>query len=353
MKIVFITSTLSSGGSERVMSLLANTLSERGHDVEIICLNQHIVFYPITDKVRIWFAEDEAHSDFIGKKMIWFRNKIKRETPNIVIAFMLEVYCVTLASLLGLNTPVISSERIDPHFFGRIKSFMRWILLRRTTHLVVQTQRIKGYYSKKIQDKTTIIQNPVTNKVFEVSPIHKQDRIIAVGRLAYQKNYPMMLRAFKNILQYYPQYQLVIFGEGPQRQIIENYIDKLRLNMNVKLLGRSDNITEEMNKSKLFIMSSDYEGMSNALLEAVCMGLPVISTDVSGAKDLIDDGINGFITPIRDDKAFTNALLKMLSDESKMTEMGNLNKKKAENFKENHIVDIWEELIIKYGTEYK
>lgn len=345
MKLTFVTSTLHAGGAERVISLLANSFCQKGYEVEIVCINKHLVFYPIDEKVKVWFAEDEVKSPSILKKVLWLRNHIKNDRPDVVIAFMLEVYCVTLASLIGIHVPVISSERIDPHFFGRAKGLLRWLLLRRTTHLVVQTVRIKDFYSAKLQSRTTIIPNPVTDKVFSLSPTLKQKRIIAVGRLAYQKNYPMMFRAFAKVHHDFPDWQLVVYGNGPQKEEIRGVIERLGMEGHIILAGKSDHVVEEMNKSSLFVMSSDYEGMSNALLEAVCVGLPVISTDVSGAKDLITEGVNGYIVPVGNERALTLALSSMLSSPEKMDEMGRQSKALAPRFREEQIVGQWEELI--------
>lgn len=345
MKLTFVTSTLHAGGAERVISLLANSFCQKGYEVEIVCINKHLVFYPIDEKVKVWFAEDEVKSLSILKKMMWLRKHINSEKPDVVIAFMLEVYCVTLASLIGVSVPVISSERIDPHFFGRAKGLLRWLLLRRTTHLVVQTVRIKDFYSAKLQSRTTIIPNPVTDKVFSLTPTLKQKRIIAVGRLAYQKNYPMMFRAFAKVHHDFPDWQLVVYGNGPQKEEIRGVIERLGMEGHIILAGKSDHVVEEMNKSSLFVMSSDYEGMSNALLEAVCVGLPVLSTDVSGARDLITEGVNGYIVPVGNERALTLALSSMLSSPEKMDEMGRQSKALAPRFREEQIVGQWEELI--------
>lgn len=347
MKLTFVTSTLHAGGAERVISLLANSFCQKGYEVEIVCINKHLVFYPIDEKVKVWFAEDEVKSPSILKKVLWLRNYIKNDRPDVVIAFMLEVYCVTLASLIGVSVPVISSERIDPHFFGRAKGLLRWLLLRRTTHLVVQTVRIKDFYSAKLQSRTTIIPNPVTDKVFSLTPTLKQKRIITVGRLAYQKNYPMMFRAFAKVHHDFPDWQLVVYGNGPQKEEIRGVIERLGMEGHIILAGKSDHVVEEMNKSSLFVMSSDYEGMSNALLEAVCVGLPVISTDVSGAKDLITEGVNGYIVPVGNERALTLALSSMLSSPEKMDEMGRQSKALAPRFREEQIVGQWEGLIKK------
>ena len=344
MKISFVTSTLHSGGSERVMALLANSLSERGYDVEIVCINKHLVFYPIHEDVCIFFVEDVVGKSYL-KKTKWLRKHIITEKPDVVIAFMLEVYCMTLFALIGVDVPVISSERIDPHFFGKAKGFMRWVLLRRTTHLVVQTQQIESFYSEALQKRTTIIPNPVTDKVFNLKPAKKQDRLIAVGRLAYQKNYPMMFEAFKMLMNEFPSYSLVIYGDGPQREELESLIASSKLQERVLLAGKTEKIIEEMNNSRVFLMTSDYEGMSNAMLEALCVGLPIITTDVSGAKDLVEDGVNGFVTKPRDVGEFTEAIRKVLADKELMKRMEVNNKNKAKVYQKDHIVDQWESLI--------
>lgn len=352
-KIIFVTSTLHAGGSERVMALLANCLCERGYDVEVVCVNKHIVFYPLHESVQVSFAEDEVGKSYL-KKTIWLRKHIKEENPDIVIAFMLEVYCMTLFSTIGVKIPIISSERIDPHFFGRAKSFLRWLLLRRTTHLVVQTEQIKSFFSLKLQKRTTIIPNPVTNEVFDiVSNAEKEKRIVAVGRLAYQKNYPLMIHAFKSISDEFPDYQLVIFGEGPQRDSLELIVDSLKLRGRVLLPGRTEHVIEELRKSKIFCMSSDYEGMSNAMLEAVCIGLPVVTTNVSGASDMVIDGKGGIIVEKGNISQFENAMRVLLEDEHLRGKMGTFNRERAYEFKEDRIVDEWEELIHNVIDVYK
>lgn len=350
MNITFITSTLHAGGSERVMSLLANGLSERGHKVEIICINKHIVYYPINKDVELTFAEDIIGKSII-KKTLWLRQYVKKKKTDIVIAFMLEIYCLTLTALIGIKVPIISSERVDPHFFGKAKGFLRWLLLRRTTHLVVQTRQIKSFFSEKLQRKTTIIPNPVTEKVYEILPSEKEKKLIAVGRLAYQKNYTMLLDVMKNIIPDFPDYHLFIYGEGPERDVYEREIAEKGLKEFVFMPGKTEHILEEMNSSDIFVMTSDFEGMSNAMLEAICIGLPVVTTNVSGAKDLIEDGINGYIVEKGDTDGFTYALRKLLSNENLRIKMGNANRNKAQDFKINKIVDQWESLIKKVSKQ--
>lgn len=344
MKITFVTSTLTSGGSERVMSILANELANRGHDVSIILLRAPKVFYPIDDAVKLYFAQDFSKN--IMGKALWLRKHIKKERPDVVIPFMTSVYCVTIFALLGVGVPIISSERIDPRFSNRMRKVMRWVFLRFTTHLVVQTQAIKAYYSQSIQRRTSIIPNPITEKVFEQpTNVNKKRRIISVGRLYDQKNQKMMISAFSQIANQYPDYTMVIYGEGPLRQELEDYIKSLGMEYKVLLPGRTDNIVEELYNSEIFCLSSDYEGMSNALLEAVCVGMPVISTRVSGVDDILINGENGLVVEVGDVDGLVVAFQTLLNDKELCGKFSKYNKQISVNYKIEKIVDDWEALI--------
>ena len=417
MKIAFVTSTLTSGGSERVMSLLANQLAERGHEVEIINLNKHIVFYTIHKKVMLSFAEDEVGTSLL-KKITWLRKHIKKEQPDVVIPFMEAVYCVTLLALIGLKVPVISSERIDPRYSPHLRNILRRIFLPLTTHLVVQTEDIKAFYPKFIQKKTSIIYNPISETVFHLQEEPKQDVIINVGKLDEQKNQQLLIRAFARIADEFPEWKLVIYGEGPERGALEKLIaslneneshlntkltkdknvgaeeqntlkdenentlntkvteelmvngdglmvngdglmvndeglktkdERLKISSRILLPGRSEKVIEEMNRAKVFAFSSDYEGMSNAIMEAVCVGLPIVTTNVSGAAELVKDGEGGFVVPIRDEKKLAETLHKLLSDEELREKMAKHNKATAPQFKLDRIVDQWENLLSKWA----
>lgn len=345
MKIMFVTATLTSGGSERVISLLANKMAEKGHQIEVICLRKQIVFYPINSDVKITFAAREALYDSMPLKIVWLRKYIKSASPDIVISFMTAVYCTTIFALLGLNIPIIASERNDPVYTNILRKILRKIFLPMATHLVVQTENIKEYYSTNIQRKTSVIYNPVSEKVWEVSDIPKINQIISVGRLFPQKNQKMMIDAFSRIKDKYLDYKLVIYGEGPLRKELEKYIKSLSLEERVLLPGRNKEVISELKRSKLFCMSSDYEGMSNALIEAQCIGLPIITTRVSGAEELIVNHKNGIIVNIGDTDALTEAIDSLLSNEVKMNSFSHENTKRASLFMIDRIVDQWFDVI--------
>lgn len=387
MRISFVTANLGSGGAERVISLLANQFCLRGHEVEIIFFRDRLVFYELDERVKVVISGEECHSDAMWRKMLWLRKYIKTTKPDVVIPFRVSVYCTTILSLFGSNIPIVASERIDPHIPDSYWTVLRKLLLPFVKHLVVQTSYIKSYYPKFIQKKTSVIPNPVREEAFEnprmdsrvqsskrkradsydnsghdfchnsskqtsltdlVAPkiqSSKQNRIISVARLAPQKNQKMMIEAFAKVADEFPDWQLVIFGEGPLRSSLELLVKSLQLDGRVLLPGRTEHVIDELRKSKVFCFSSDYEGMSNSMLEAVCVGLPIITTKVSGTEDIITDGENGFIVPVNDEDAMVQSLRVLMADGQLMKEMGERNRQKAHLFSIDGIYAQWEKLI--------
>lgn len=347
MKVSFIAANLNSGGAERVMSLLANQFIENGYEIEFIFLKKNIHFYPLHQNVKIKVAENECSSESLIKKLLWMRNYIKHYKPDAIFAFRIAIYCVTLLSLLGLKVPVIASERNDPRFYGITWKIIQALLLPLANHFIVQTQQIKDFFPRFIQKKTDIIFNPVTEKVFLLPNIPKEKRIISVGRLHSQKNQKMMIEAFARVSEKFPEWSLVIYGEGPEREALESLVERLKVKDKVILPGRSENIIDELNKSEIFAFSSDYEGMSNAVVEAFCVGLPIITTKVSGTEDFIKENKNGFLLEINDVDGMEKAMQKLMSDENLRKMIGDNNRQQANIFKIDLVFQQWENAVKK------
>ena len=346
MKITFLLASLGSGGAERVVSLLANKMVERGHQVEIICLKFNDVYYQTDSRVKVTLAMEQTNNRLT--EIFWLRKYLKQQKPDVVIPFTEGVYCFTILSLLGTGIPIIASERLDPAAMSKIRKMLKRLLLPYADWLVVQTQSIKDYFPESIQKKTSIIYNPVNEESLSPALPSREgrlNRIISVGRLYPQKNQAMMIRAFAKLAAEFPDWQLVIYGEGPLRESLELIVESLELKDRVLLPGRTEHVVEELRKSKIFCMSSNYEGMSNAMIEAICVGLPIISTNVSGTEELIRDGENGFIVEIGGEEEITNRITQLISSPSLQDNMSVKNIQLAKIFNIDHIVDEWISLI--------
>lgn len=313
-KITFITDTLSSGGSERVMSVLANELSN-SNMVEIICLSGKESFYPINNNVRLTFLGEKYGKNLL-KKFLWLSKYI--HSDSLVIPFMVNVYIFTLTALMFKKVKIIVSERNDPKAHPIFIRILRKILIWRAQRVVVQTLDIANYFPRLIREKIDIIYNPISDKYIWKSGLkaEKKKIIITVGRLSPQKNHIMLINAFAKVNEKYPEYQLHIYGDGEIREKTESYIKTKGLEDNVILKGRCNSLGDVLPQAEIFAMSSNYEGMSNALIEAMYVGVPVVTTTVSGTKELIEDGTNGFVVPIGDEKSFAEALMKLVENKA-------------------------------------
>ena len=346
MRVSFLLASLGSGGAERVVSLLANKMVERGHQVEIICLKFNDVYYQTDSRVKVTLAMEQTKNRLT--EIFWLRKYLKKQNPDVVIPFTEGVYCFTILSLLGTGIPIIASERLDPAAMSKTRKILKRLLLPYADWLVVQTQSIKEYFPESIQKKTSIIYNPVNDESLSPTLPSREgrlNRIISVGRLYPQKNQEMMIRAFAKVADEFPDWQLVIYGEGPLRAELECLVSSLKLQGRVLLPGKTENVIEELRRSKIFCMSSDYEGMSNAMIEAICVGLPVISTKVSGANDLVKDKESGYLVDLGNEMMLSSAMAFLMGNEAVREEMGYTNSLKSVKFDQESIVNEWIELI--------
>lgn len=210
------------------------------------------------------------------------------------------------------------SERNDPKTHPVFIRILRKILIWRAQRVVVQTQDIANYFPRLMKKKINIIYNPISDKYIWKSGLKadKKKVIITVGRLSPQKNHIMLINAFAKVNEKHPEYQLHIYGDGEIREKTESYIKAKGLEGRIILKGRCNCLGEVLSHAEIFAMSSNYEGMSNALIEAMYVGVPVVTTAVSGTKELIEDGANGFVVSVGDEKAFADALMKLVENKT-------------------------------------
>lgn len=343
-KYTFFIGTLCDGGAERVVSILSGKMAEKGMLVEIVTYYDKNIFYEIYPKVKITSVERVTGTKNKFKNIIWIRKYFKKNA-KIVISFLAPFNMLAIISTLGTGVPIIVADRNDPTKVPTNKTVrkIRDILYMFADGIVLQTKKNKEYFGKIVQRKSTVIYNPVNMKGSAGSALHteKEKKIVSVGRLIPQKNQKILIKAFANVVKEFPDYQLVIYGEGSDRQILEELVKELEIQKNVLMPGSINALHEKMKSAELFVLSSDYEGMPNALIEAMCLGLPVVSTKVSGATDLIQDGKNGFLVDCGNTEQLTEAMLEMLGHPQKMKAYAIENAKLVKRLEVDSIAEEW------------
>lgn len=318
-KILLVGHTMDRGGASHVLSILANRLAEKGWEVELAFLRIRNA-YDTSAKVKLTALCLPDENVGFCKAYKKLRNLYKNTKANIIISFLLPINCITLLATLGLKKKIIISERNDPKEANSYWQFlMSKILYPLADYCVFQTKRIQNYYSKQCIDKSSIILNPLDTTSFPQKNNYEQKSFVAVGKLWPQKNHLLLIDAFYQFSQNHDGYTLKIFGEGPLREIITSRIEQLGLTGKVFLMGNQPDVIRKIVDEGVFILSSDYEGLSNALMEAMCVGMPCISTKCAGADEIITDGLNGILVDVGSKAQLVKAMeyVSLFPDEKK------------------------------------
>lgn len=324
MRCLFVAPGMLFGGAERVMSILANEWGKSDIETMILVTETDAVSkYYLSDKVKMISCLEEKKRAKIPHLVIIKRVReiCKEWQPDVVISFYNDLCALTALAITGLHIPLIYSERNDPNRTnqGKIDCLYRKIIENMADKIVFQTTGAQRCYSKSVQEKSTVILNPLNTCGFPIHDfLHEKHEIVSVGRLEPQKNQKLLIDAFALIANDFPEYQLTIYGEGSLRKELEDYIKAKGLQERVSLPGNQTNIQEHIKDASLFVLSSDYEGIPNALIEAMAIGLPCVSSDCSpgGARELIEEGRSGLITPCSDVKKLSDAMRMMLSNKT-------------------------------------
>lgn len=298
--LLIVCGTLEAGGAERVISILSTPFAENFQHVNIINWIKAPVFYKIDHRVQIMNLPDMADSNNNITKGLKLRQYVKAAKPEMVLSFLTPFNMLNLTFLCGLTTPVVVAERNDPRFIkgGKVMSLIRNSLYRMASGVLCQTDSMANYFPVYLRRKTHVIYNPIVfYKNLQGTALNtaKRKRIVTVGRLHPQKCHKLLIDSFRIFHQTHSDYTLTIYGNGHLHQSTTEYIAEIGLEHCIELAEACKNVHELIVDAKLFMLTSRYEGMPNALIEAMCLGLPCISTKVSGAIDLIKTGNNGIL----------------------------------------------------------
>ena len=325
-KLIVTCASMYNGGAERVLSILSDAFAEHYDEVEYVTWYKYPVQFRLNEKVKYYCIEEATGSKNKRTWMRWFRRHVKDEKPDLVLSLLAPINMMVMTALVGKSTKVIVCERSDSrHLKGGLPMRMlRNSLYRRAVGVVSQTESNTRSLPVYLQRKAKVIFNPLNMGeayVGKALDTEKKDLIVAVGRLIKVKNHEMLTRAFKRFLETHPGYELVIYGYGENEESLKAYINMLGLKDKVKLPGSVPDVWDRIVSAKLYVHSSNYEGMPNALLEAMCLGLPCVSTKVNGAIDVIKNGENGILTEVGDEDGLYAVMVKMIDDPAEANKM--------------------------------
>ncbi len=328
-KICFVIPTLSSGGAERVVSILSSTLAEQGKNIYLIVHRHAAIEYPISSKINVIFL-DEIKCKGSGfarkcKRLFEVRRFISQNSIDYVVPFLDSCIIHTFIATRGLRCKFISTLRNNPYKRSGSERVICDLITFFADANFVQNEMQKKYFVKRVQKKTFIVMNPVNPVFLEASKEYADTvrRVVAIGRLNEQKNYPRLIEAICLVKEKYPDISLKIYGEGTLFDSIRKEISDHDAHKYISLEGRTDNVVRALQDSDLYVMSSDYEGMPNALMEAMALGMPCVSTDCpTGPAELIGNNERGILASMESPKKLADAIIEMISDSEMAKQKG-------------------------------
>lgn len=328
-KYLFITRTLTGGGAERFVATFASFLADQGYDVHILTYESSDNDYPLSANMKLHvmpYVEDSIRGKFL--RILRMKQALAEINPDVLIPFIdTVVVCTYIANLL-LRKKFVFTVRNSPWHDdgGRFSKFMRKIIARTADAIMLQNKEQEAYFPVSYHDRIYIVPNPVASKFASCKKeiySEKLTKLCAVGRLHPQKNFPLLISAMNALQAEHPDIALQIFGEGEQRVFLENMIAQWNLSDVCQLMGRTTNVEAALKETDLFILSSDYEGMPNALIEAMAMGVPCISSDCkTGPRSLIKDGKTGLLFHTASLDSLTEKTAWALQHPEQMNQMG-------------------------------
>lgn len=397
-KVIMVMPHMVGGGAERVAAQIMNKLNERGYDTRFILTSakkNEVVRSDLNEKTELILLTEEmkaettgqkldhlperAYSTILGKlyekqnkyvpasigkatidwqyhrEIKWLRSYLKQNPDMTVIVFLQPSIPMVLLAAQGLPNKVIISERADPNRLMKKRYGKLFIekYYTRADVAVFQTEDAKSVYPEAISKKGTVIFNPLKDNLPQPYHGERNKNITTFCRISNQKNLPLLVEAFSQVHSKHPEYTLRIIGDAPNEegrevlQAIDQQLDKLNLKESVKLEPFMKNVHEAVIKDAMYVNSSDYEGISNAMLEAMAIGMPVVCTDcpIGGAKATITDGENGLLVPIQNAEALANAMNRVIEDKELADKLSQNASQIREELSLDKITEKWMQLL--------
>jgi GalNAc-alpha-(1->4)-GalNAc-alpha-(1->3)-diNAcBac-PP-undecaprenol alpha-1,4-N-acetyl-D-galactosaminyltransferase len=356
-RILMVVSSLKGGGAERVASLLSSAWAERGCDVELVTFEPPSPLeYRVHPRItRTWVRPESAserRSPGLRALLMTIREAVTRFSPDVVISFIDVTNVLTLLATLGSRVPVVVSERSNPkkHWIKPHWRLLRRLAYRRASSLVVQTESVKRWATGFLSpERVVVIQNPLvtTSPKLNRKPENPDEfTIVSVGRLSREKGFDLLLDAFARVCGTQPNCRLDILGDGPERPLLEQAITSLNIEGRVHLHGFVQDVEQHLRRADLFVLPSRYEGFPNALCEAMCAGLPVISFDCEfGPAEIIANGQNGILVSPENPVALAQAMHKLITNKSLRESLASNAQSIQESLSLEKILGLWDRVL--------
>lgn len=365
--LIFIHS-LSSGGAERVTANLANYWAGKGWNITIVTMSgMEDDFYVLHPDIRriVLELDTESANVFMAtrnnlRRVYALRAVLRQEKPDVALGMMSTANCLLSMAASGTDVLAIGSERTYPpkSHLGRVWSWLRRGVYPRLSAVVVQTEKGAQWLRTHAGVcRAPVIPNPVFYPLVCHAPLVMPEQImgansegnmlLAAGRLGQGKGFDRLLVAFSELAPVFPDWSLIILGEGACRNELENKVADLGLEKNVFLPGVVGNISEWYEAADLYVLTSIFEGFPNSLAEALAHGLPAISVDCeTGPSEILRHDVDGLLVPQDDHVALVDALASLMSDKALRNRYATRAIEARERFALERVAMMWEELFV-------
>lgn len=360
-RITLVIHSLEPGGAERVLSIMANWWAKKGREVTIITFTDagEKSFYELASTVNIVSLSLSKKSSGVVSGLLnnvgrvaKLRRAISKSRPDVVISFIDTTNALVALACRGLGVPLILAEHNEPSMadIGRIWEAIRTITYPMADKVALLSERARGYYPERIRRKTIVIPNPVVmapeSETGTIDASVKVPFVMSMGRLGPEKGYDLLIKAFSIIANRYPEWSLVILGEGAKRGELKNIIEELGLSGRVMMPGLVKNPYDYLKQAGLYVLSSRYEGFPVALCEAMASGTAVVSFDCkTGPREIIREGVDGILVPPGDVEKLSESIAAMIDDKKKREEYGANARQVVERFGLEKVMGVWETVI--------
>jgi GalNAc-alpha-(1->4)-GalNAc-alpha-(1->3)-diNAcBac-PP-undecaprenol alpha-1,4-N-acetyl-D-galactosaminyltransferase len=358
VKIVFIISSLGSGGAERVLSLMANYWTQKNYSIIVLTLDNATPFYLLEDGIKLEqlsllknsVSVINAIANNIARIKI-IRKKLIEIDPDIVISFMTETNILSTIGCRIINKPIIIAERISYDFLkSRVWVSLRKLVYRFSNALIVQTRCDKEKYNWL--SNTFVLNNPLNLKEIILNNNRAEKNILAVGRLNRQKGFDRLIKAFSHLD--HKDWKLSIIGEGSERSNLEKLINDLNLKDYISLPGITKAIEKWYKKASIFVLSSRIEGFPNVLCEAMAYGCACVSFDcLAGPNEIITDKVDGYLVKNGDINALSARMNFLINNPEERRKIGKEAMKISDRLNIDSIMSKWDKIIEKVLTGQK